>query len=162
MHQSPINIRESSTIQRSKIVKSKMPYWACFALSVAGCLMVAAAQTRTVWDGVYTDAQAERGRESYQQSCVGCHRDDLRGDNTAPSLVGESFTFLWGDMEVGELSARIQKLMPPQGPGSLPAQTYIDIVAFMLQKNAFPAGSVELSADPAALHILITASRPGR
>src|SRR6188768_3957267 len=162
MHQSPINIRESSTIQRSKIVKSKMPYWACFALSVAGCLMVAAAQTRTVWDGVYTDAQAERGRASYQQSCVGCHRDDLRGDNTAPSLVGESFTFLWGDMEVGELSARIQKLMPPQGPGSLPAQTYIDIVAFMLQKNAFPAGSVELSADPAALHILITASRPGR
>ena len=139
-----------------------MPYWACFALSVAGCLMLAAAQTRTVWDGVYTDAQAERGRASYQQSCVGCHRDDLRGDNTAPSLVGESFTFLWGDMEVGELSARIQKLMPPQGPGSLPAQTYIDIVAFMLQKNAFPAGSVELSADPAALHILITASRPGR
>ena len=139
-----------------------MPYWACFALSVAGCLMLAAAQTRTVWDGVYTDAQAERGRASYQQSCVGCHRDDLRGDNTAPSLVGESFTFLWGDMEVGELSARIQKLMPPQGPGSLPAQTYIDIVAFMLQKNAFPAGSVELSANPAALHILITASRPGR
>jgi len=139
-----------------------MPYWACFALSVAGCLMLAAAQTRTVWDGVYTDAQAERGRASYQQSCVGCHRDDLRGDNTAPSLVGESFTFLWGDMEVGELSARIQKLMPPERPGSLPAQTYIDIVAFMLQKNAFPAGSVELSADPVALHILITASRPGR
>ena len=133
-----------------------------FAASVAGCLMLAAAQTRTVWDGVYTDAQAERGRASYQQSCVGCHRDDLRGDNTAPSLVGESFRFLWGDMEIGELSARIQKLMPPERPGSLPAQTYIDIVAFMLQKNAFPAGSVELSADPVALHILITASRPGR
>jgi hypothetical protein len=31
----------------------------------------------------------------------------------------------------------------------------------MLQKNAFPAGNMELSADPAALHILITASRPG-
>ena len=137
-----------------------MPY---FAASVALCLMpLTAAQTRTVWDGVYTDAQAERGRASYQQSCVGCHRDDLRGDNTAPSLVGESFTFLWGDMEIGELSARIQKLMPPERPGSLPAQTYIDIVAFMLQKNAFPAGSVELSADPVALHILITASRPGR
>jgi len=47
-------------------------------------------------------------------------RDDLRGDNTAPSLVGESFMFLWGDMEVGELSAKIQKLMPPERPGSLP------------------------------------------
>ena len=137
-----------------------MPY---FAASVALCLMpLTAAQTRTVWDGVYTDAQAERGRASYQQSCAACHREDLRGDSTAPSLVGESFTFLWGDMEVGELLARMQKLMPPERPGSLPPQTYIDIVAFMLQKNAFPAGSMELSADPAALHILITASRPGR
>ena len=50
--------------------------------------------------------------------------------------------------------------MPPERPGSLPAQTYIDIIAFILQKNAFPAGDVELSADPAALHILITATRP--
>ena len=83
--------------------------------------MLAAAQTRTVWDGVYTDAQAERGRASYQQSCAACHREDLRGDSTAPSLVGESFTFLWGDMEVGELLARMQKLMPPERPGSLPA-----------------------------------------
>jgi cytochrome c len=115
-----------------------------------------------VWDGVYTDAQAERGQSAYQQACVACHRDDLRGDNTAPSLVGESFMFLWGDMEVGELSARIQKLMPPERPGSLPPQTYIDIVAFILQKNAFPAGDREISADPGALHILITATRPGR
>ena len=120
------------------------------------------AQTRTVWDGVYTDAQAERGRASYQQSCVGCHRDDLRGDNTAPSLVGESFTFLWGDMEVGELSTRMQKLMPPERPGSLQAQTYIDIIAFILQKNGFPTGDVELGADAAGQHILITATRPPR
>ena len=160
MRQSPINIHESSKIQRSKIIKSKLLY---FAASVALCLLpLTADQTRTVWDGVYTDAQAERGRASYQQSCAACHREDLRGDSTAPSLVGESFTFLWGDMEVGELLARMQKVMPPERPGSLPAQTYIDIVAFMLQKNAFPAGNMELSADPAALHILITASRPGR
>jgi len=128
----------------------------CCALPLAGCLLLAA-QQRTVWDGLYTDAQAERGRASYQQSCIGCHREDLRGDNMAPSLVGESFLFLWGDMEVGELSARIQKVMPPDRPGSLPAQTYIDIVAFILQKNAFPAGSQELGASPEALHALITA-----
>jgi mono/diheme cytochrome c family protein len=125
-------------------------------------LALAAAQLRTVWDGVYTDAQAERGGAAYQQACVGCHRDDLRGDNTAPSLVGESFTFLWGDMEIGELSARIQKVMPPERPGSLPAQTYSDIIAFILQKNAFPAGTTELGADPANLHIVITATRPAK
>ena len=101
------------------------PRFIACALSVASCLaLTAAVQTRSVWDGVYTDAQAERGQAAYQQSCIGCHRDDLRGDNTAPSLVGESFTFLWGDMEVGELLGRIEKLMPPDRPGSLPAQTY--------------------------------------
>ena len=128
-----------------------------FAASVVGWLTLAAAQTRTVWDGVYTDEQAERGRASYQQSCVGCHRDDLRGDSTAPSLVGESFTFLWGDMEVGELVARVQKVMPPERPGGLPAQTYTDIIAFVLKKNEFPAGHTELGADPDSLHALITA-----
>jgi cytochrome c len=116
--------------------------------------------TRTVWDGVYTSGQADRGRASYQQSCVSCHRDDLRGDNTAPSLVGESFLFLWGDMPVGELSARIQKLMPPDRPGTLTAQTYVDIIAFILQKNAFPAGDVELGIDPGALQQIRITTRP--
>ena len=130
--------------------------FACTLPAVCCLLLTTAAQSRTVWDGVYTDAQAERGRAAYQQSCVGCHREDLRGDNTAPSLVGESFTFLWGDMEVGELSAKVQKLMPPERPGSLPPQTYIDIVAFILQKNEFPAGTRELGADADSLHAVIT------
>ena len=116
--------------------------------------------TRTVWDGVYTTGQAERGRASYLQSCVSCHRDDLRGDNTAPSLVGESFTFLWGDMSVGELSARIQKVMPPDRPGGLTPQTYADIIAFILQKNGFPAGDVELGIDPEALQQIRITTRP--
>ena len=126
---------------------------------IASCTLLRAAEaqaTRTVWNGVYTEAQAERGRTSYQQTCLSCHRDDLRGDSTAPSLVGESFLFLWGDMEVGELSARIQKVMPPERPGSLPAQTYTDIVAFILQQNGFPAGSSELPTESSAARILIT------
>lgn len=136
------------------------PSWFRAGLAlIASCTLLQAANgqtARTVWDGVYTDAQAERGRESYQQTCVACHRDDLRGDNTAPSLVGESFLFLWGDMEVGELSARIQKVMPPERPGSLSPQTYTDIVAFILQKNEFPAGERELPVDPNAARIVIT------
>jgi cytochrome c553 len=133
----------------------------CLLPAAWGVLLRANYQVaRTVWDGVYTTAQAERGRESYQQACVSCHRDDLRGDNTAPSLVGESFLFLWGDMEVGELSARIQKVMPPERPGSLSPQTYTDIVAFILQKNEFPAGERELPVEPGAGQILITPTGP--
>jgi quinoprotein glucose dehydrogenase len=132
---------------------------------IASCALLRAAvdqAARTVWDGVYTEAQAERGRASYEQACRSCHRDDLRGDNTAPSLVGESFLFLWGDMEVGELSSRIRKLMPPERPGSLSAETYTDIVAFVLQKNEFPAGDAELAVDGGTAHILITPKRPER
>jgi len=38
--------------------------------------------------------------------------------------------------------------MPTDRPGQLPAQDYLDVVAYILQKNAFPAGSVELPIDP--------------
>ena len=134
---------------------------ACIVLVAGGLLFrgIEAQTPRTVWDGVYTDAQAERGRESYQQACISCHREDLRGDNTAPSLIGESFLFLWGDMEVSALSARVQKIMPPERPGSLSAQAYSDIIAFILQQNGFPAGTAELPAESDGAHILITPKR---
>ena len=74
--------------------------------SVLACLsitwMVAAAAERTVWDGIYTEQQAARGRTAYLQACASCHADDLRGKSTAPSLVEESFAFQWGDMSVDE------------------------------------------------------------
>ena len=124
-----------------------------------------AAQTTqdTVWDGVYTAQQALRGQAEYMKACASCHADDLRGKSTAPSLVEESFAFLWGDTSVGELLEKTQKLMPSDRPGSLPAETYRDIVAFILQSNKFPAGEQELASDPEALRkILITTKRPER
>jgi len=135
----------------------------CVLLVVAliGSAIDAQEPKRTVWDGVYTAAQAERGRSAYLQSCASCHADDLRGKGTAPSLVEESFVFLWGDMSVGDLFERTRMLMPSDRPGSLAADTYADIIAFIAQKNGFPAGSTDLGADVAALkQILITGKRP--
>lgn len=102
---------------------------------------------RTVWDGMYTKPQAERGRTEYMQACASCHADDLRGKGTAPSLVGEDFAFQWDDLSVGDLFLRTRTLMPSDRPNSLPARTYSDIVAFILQSNKFPAGEEELGAD---------------
>ena len=64
-----------------------------------------AAQTTqgTVWDGVYTAQQAVRGQAEYMKACASCHADDLRGNSPAPSLVEESFAFLWGDTPVADL-----------------------------------------------------------
>ena len=112
---------------------------------------------RTVWDGVYTEAQAERGGVQYTESCAGCHAPDLRGDNTSPSLVGQSFAFLWGGSTLGELFRRIQQLMPTDRPNSLPTQTYRNILAFILRSNSYPAGEQELEADRLD-QIIITAN----
>ena len=118
---------------------------------------------RTVWDGMYTKPQAERGRTEYMQACASCHADDLRGKGTAPSLVGEDFAFQWDDMSVGDLFLRTRTLMPSDRPNSLPAPSYSDIVAFILQSNTFPVGEKELGADLDALRqVLITAKGPER
>jgi mono/diheme cytochrome c family protein len=116
---------------------------------------------RTVWDGVYTEEQATRGRTQYMQACASCHASDLRGDSTAPSLIEESFSFQWDDTTVGELFERIRMLMPSNRPGSLSGQSYRDIVAFLLQSNKFPHGEKELDSDADALRqIVIVMKRP--
>ncbi len=111
---------------------------------------------RTVWDGVYTVEQAGRGAVQYTESCAACHAPDLRGNTTSPSLVGQSFAFLWGGSTLGELFGSIQQLMPTSRPNSLPAQTYRDILAFILLANSYPVGEKELTADDLD-YILITA-----
>ena len=133
------------------------PALAGFVLAI----VVFAATDRTVWDGVYTEEQATRGRVDYMKSCASCHAADLRGSNTAPSLVEESFAFLYGDTTVAELYGRIRRLMPSDRPNSLSSQSYRDIVSFILQSNKFPPGEKELEADPETLRqILITTKRP--
>jgi len=114
----------------------------------------------TVWDGVYTAEQAERGKALYARSCEGCHAADLRGNGTAPSLVEGDFAFQWGDSSVGELYERIRKLMPSDRPNSLSPQNYCDIVAFIFQSNTFPAGQSELAPELAALEQIRITAKP--
>src|SRR5258708_7558134 len=95
---------------------------------------------RTGWGGVYTRGQAGRGRTEYGRTCAACHAEDLRGNGTAPSLVDDSFWFLYDDTTVGELFDRIRTLMPSDRPNSLSSQSYRDIVAFILQSNKLPPG----------------------
>lgn len=130
-------------------------------LLLAATLAGAAAQERTtVWDGVYTEAQAERGRVAYAQSCASCHADDLRGRSTAPSLVEESFAFLWEDMTIGDLFERTRARMPSDRPGSLTGTTYADILSFIAQKNGYPAGATELPQDLAVMKRIRITAKP--
>ena len=112
-------------------------------------LSTAAAQERTVWDGVYTTAQSDRGRAAYRMSCASCHGESLAGD-VAPALSGP-FWSIWEGRTVAELFKVIRTTMPADGPESLKPQEYADIVTYLFNVNKFPAGEVELPTDAAAL-----------
>src|SRR4029453_4742693 len=63
------------------------------------------------------------------------------------ALVGPDFLLQWGDLTVDELFQRIRTTMPQDSPSSLSAQTYVDIVAYILESNKFPAGKEDLKRD---------------
>ena len=100
----------------------------------------------TVWDGIYSPQQAERGRVVYESRCAACHGADLSGTSEARPLAGERFMQDWSEDTLDNLFGRIQRLMPYDDPGSLHEAAYLDTLAYMLQFNAFPAGERDLVA----------------
>jgi mono/diheme cytochrome c family protein len=125
----------------------KLLFFFCAALLVSSMGMLQAqesAQTRSVWDGVYTDEQAKRGEEVYRKECAACHGDMLTGGESAPPLTGGVFQANWNGLTLGDLFDRIRKTMPQTKPGHLTRQQDADVLAFMLSINRFPAGKTEL------------------
>ena len=61
-----------------------------------------APQRKTVWDGVYTNAQAERGRKEYLDNCSPCHGAELEGLNGV-RLSGPEFMERWREYDIGGL-----------------------------------------------------------
>jgi mono/diheme cytochrome c family protein len=110
---------------------------------------------RSVWSGVYTQTQAERGRETFEASCAVCHKADLSGRGPIPALRGSSFTDARQGETVGDLFERIRSSMPPTRPGSLTPEAYADVVAYLLSANSFPAGDGDLPSHEGALHGIV-------
>ena len=132
---------------------------AAVGLAVAAVAVVVG-QTKTVWDGVYSDAQAGRGKKAYITHCAECHNEGLQGGDLAPALKGDDFLLQWNDQSMAELFERTQKTMPQSNPGGLMPQETADILAYVLQVNRMPAGQGDLPGDAAALEpITIKASR---
>jgi mono/diheme cytochrome c family protein len=104
----------------------------------------APAGAKTVWDGVFSKAQAERGAAQYKAACSECHGNDLAGDGFAPALSGGEFMGNWNDLSVGDLFERIRISMPPSGPSAVTPAQKADIVAHLLNQNKFPEGAGEL------------------
>lgn len=122
----------------------------------------APAESRSVWDGVYTEEQAKRGELVYQKECAACHGAMLTGGESAPALTGGSFQANWNGLTLGDLFDRIRKTMPQSGPGRLTRQQDADVLAFMLSINKFPAGKTELYRQSEMLkEIRFETKKPG-
>jgi cytochrome c len=116
------------------------------ALAPLPLLLFAQSSTR---EGVYTAAQAVRGKTAYKNSCAACHGEALEGAGQAPPLAGEDFIGNWSGQALADLFDKIQTSMPADRPGQLSAGTNSDIVAYLLSANKFPAGRTELSGASA-------------
>jgi S-disulfanyl-L-cysteine oxidoreductase SoxD len=116
----------------------------------AGFTGFAHAQAQTTLPS-FTTAQAERGEVAYRPNCQDCHGEALdNGEFGGPPLKGGYFRNRWGSANVAVLFGYLNKTMPPDRPGQLSPQTYVDILAFILRHNGYAPGDKELPLDPEA------------
>jgi mono/diheme cytochrome c family protein len=134
---------------------------AACCLGTAGSVLMGAqapAAGKTVWDGVYTDAQATRGTQVFSQSCTNCHTLATEGNRP---LTGQKFWDGWTQKSVGDLLKFVSTNMPNGNGGSLSAATYQDLVALILKSNGFPAGMTDLAPERVADVQIIPKDGPG-
>lgn len=122
----------------------------------------AAPASRTIWAGVFTESQATRGRDAYLRHCAWCHMMNLEGDGNLTALAGERFLARWKNRPVDGLFQTLSSLMPMEAAGSLPRATYVDITAYLLQYNHYPAGRTELTSEAGALERIVFEANPPR
>jgi S-disulfanyl-L-cysteine oxidoreductase SoxD len=137
-------------------MKLRIAFGALALVWVAGVShnAVQAEQNKTVWDGVFTKEQADKGAAAYKAQCSECHGNDLMGDGFAPALTGAEFMGNWNDLSIGDLFERIRISMPPSGPSGLPPADKADIVAHIMNVNKWPAGTGVLEPKTDVLKLI--------
>jgi hypothetical protein len=91
-------------------------------------------------EGIYTPAQADRGRMVYENICSNCH--------TTEDWQDEAFLARWDGESVYRFWTYIYEQMPEgEPPYSLPRQDVSDVLTFILELNGLPPGNGELGSD---------------
>jgi hypothetical protein len=110
-------------------------------------LLATPLMAQDIWSGVYTTAQAERGKTAFVKSCSNCHNTTLDGTARAPALHGDRFMADWVNTNVYTLFTKLRDTMPATYPETVAEDVKLDILTYLLQANSFPAGSAELKLD---------------
>jgi cytochrome c5 len=113
----------------------------------------------SVWNGVYTAAQAERGKQLYGRHCARCHSDDLA--NSRNPLAGDRFADHWESRTLADLFRRIRDTMPMGEVATVEEPDKFDAMIYVLQQNGFPEGRAELTPDVDALATIQITGKSG-
>ena len=83
----------------------------------AGSATMAQSETK-IWTGVFSAAQVERGKETFEPNCARCHQSTLGGSDRGPALKGENFWSHWEHETVNSLFIKVRDNMPPNLTGN--------------------------------------------
>jgi mono/diheme cytochrome c family protein len=112
-------------------------------LTVTAVVTSAQAPTKTTNSGVYTAAQAARGKQTFNEKCSGCHEPSR--------FSGDSFLESWNNKTMKDIWDVASGTMPEDNPGSLKQQEYADILSYFLTLNEYPTGDAELQPGAAPM-----------
>src|SRR3977135_1466000 len=101
---------------------------------------------RKVWDGVFTSAQAARGKEPFERSCARCHNIELAGSQRGPALKGTVFWSKYDNENLSSLFMFIRDTMPQDGPSLVSDDIKADVLSYIMSMNGMPAGQAEVKS----------------
>ena len=99
---------------------------------------------KTTLSGIYTAPQAAKGEDIYYTMCISCHPKG--------TYAGASFKTNWNNRPLWDLWDWISNKMPKNDPGSLEPGQVVQVMAYILQQNKMPAGSVALPPNEKTLY----------
>ena len=136
------------------------------SVAVAQPVLEAQGDSASVWDGVFTAAQAERGRAAYPGACSLCHGRRLNGAPDDPDMPATTplararFIRTWDGKSLATLFQYTRATMPQDNPGSLTDEEYVDVIAYMLSVSGMPTGEDDLRPDLQLLARVVIEQQP--
>jgi mono/diheme cytochrome c family protein len=141
-----------ATTRQSETISCARKLTVILALNV---FLSAGALAQSSGGGEYTKEQAATGKSIFDKTCSVCHGDHLQG-GVGPALSGQMFLSV---SQYQKISAAyfyhfMSTHMPLTNPGSLSKEQYLDIMAYMLEVNGYPAGSHQLTDNSEELQAI--------
>ena len=141
-------------VWRTSVVAGSIVVWAA-ALAVSSTPARATVE-KTTNDGVYTKAQADGAKAQYDKICAECHAFTVAAKKKPKDLPlgDEPFITSWDGRTLGELVTTIVTTMPNDGSAAVSDDEAVNLVAYILQQNGYPAGQSALTKAGASEVVL--------